>query len=311
MASEARLRMGGTEWALLAALALLWAGSYLFFKVLVAALPPFTIVFGRVAIAAAALNLALLLRRERLPAGRAGWAAFAAMGLLNNVVPYALIAFGEEHVPSGVASILVATTPMFTVLVARTFARDEGFGAAKALGLALGFCGVAALVGPAALADLGRGDAAGQAAVLGAALSYGCAGVYGRRFRALPPLAVACGQLTASAALALPLAVLVDRPWTLPVPGPGAWAALLGLALFSTALAYLLFFTILARAGATAASLVTLVVPVGAVLLGAAALGEAVSASSWAGMAAIGSGLLCLDGRALGRAAAWLRPRVA
>ena len=297
MASETKLRMGGPEWAMLAALALLWAGSYLLFKVLVSALPPFTVVFGRVTIAAAVLNLVVLMRGGRLPGDPAVWLAFAVMGLINNVVPFSLTVFGEERVPSGVASVLIATTPMFAVLVAQAFTRDEAFGAAKAIGLGFGFLGVVALVGPAAFDDLGHADAGSQAAVLGAALSYGCAAVYGRRFRALPPLTVACGQLSSSAALTLPLGVLVDRPWTLPMPGPGVWAALFGLALFSTALAYILFFTILARAGATAASLTTLVVPVGAVLLGWAFLGEALGASTLAGMTAIGFGLVCLDGR--------------
>ncbi len=298
-------RMDGTAWALVAALALLWAGSYLCFKVLVSALPPLTVVFGRVAIAGAALNLVVLSRGGRLPRDRATWAAFAGMGLLNNVVPFGLIVFGETRIASGAASILIATTPMFTVLAAQVFTRDERFGPGQALGLALGLCGVALLVGPSALGDLGRGDVVAEVAVLGAALSYACAAVFGRRFRALPPLTVACGQLSSSAALALVLAAVVDRPRTLPMPGPGVWAALVSLALFSTALAYILFFTLLAQAGATAVSLVTLIVPVGAVLLGWAFLGEALSASSFAGMAVIGSGLLCLDGRA----AAWLAAR--
>lgn len=290
--------MGGAEWGLLVALALLWAGSFFFYKLLVAVLAPFTIVFARVAIAAAVLNLVVVLRGARLPVGAGLWARFAVLGLLNNAVPFSLIVFGETRLSSGVASILIATTPMFTILAARVVSRDETLGAGKLAGLALGICGVGALVGPAALEGLGRGDAWAHWAVLAAALSYGCAGVFGRRFRALPPLTVACAQLSSSAVLMLPIMILADRPWTLPMPGAGSWAALLGLSLFSTALAYILFFRILARAGATAVSLVTLLVPVGAVLLGTAFLEERVGASGWAGMALVGLGLLVLDGRA-------------
>lgn len=299
--SEAKLRMGPAEWGLLAVLALLWAGSFFFYKVLVASLPPLTVVFGRVAIAAVLLDLVILLRGGRIPHDGRLWASFAVMGLLNNLVPFSLIVLGETRISSGLASILNATTPMFTVLVAQAFTADEKLDAAKIAGLTLGFAGVAVLVGPAALAGLGGGDAWGEVAVLGAALSYGLAGVFGRRFRGLPPLTVASAQLSASAVLTLPLCLLVDRPWALPMPGLPVWAALLSLAVVSTAIAYVLFFHILARAGATNVSLVTLLVPVGAVLLGAAALDERLAASAWAGMALIGLGLACLDGRLLAR----------
>ncbi len=299
--SDATLRMGPAEWGQLLALALLWAGSFFFYKVLVTALPPFTIVFGRVLIAAVLLDLAILLRGGRLPRVARLWASFAVMGLINNLVPFSLIVLGETRISSGLASILNATTPMFTVLAAQAFTADEKLDAAKVAGLALGFVGVALLVGPAALSGLAGGDAWGEVAVLGAALSYGLAGVFGRRFRGLPPLTVASAQLSASAVLTLPLCLAVDRPWTLPAPGIAVWAALLALAVVSTALAYVLFFRILARAGATNVSLVTLLVPVGAVLLGAAALDERLAPSAWAGMALIGMGLACLDGRMLAR----------
>ena len=299
--SDATLRMGPAEWGLLAALAVLWAGSFFFFKVLVVALPPFTIVFGRVTIAAVLLDLAILLRGGRIPRDARLWASFAAMGLLNNLVPFSLIVLGETRISSGLASVLNATTPMFTVLVAQAFTADEKLDGAKVAGLALGFVGVAVLVGPAALSGHGGGDTWGEIAVLGAALSYGFAGVFGRRFHGLPPMTVAAAQLSASAILTLPLVLMVDRPWTLPMPGPGVWMAFLSLAAFSTALAYVLFFRILARSGATNVSLVTLLVPVGAVLLGAAALGERLAPTVWAGMALIGLGFACLDGRVIGR----------
>lgn len=294
-----KLRMGVGEWGLLAALALLWAGSFLFFKVLVVILPPLTVVAGRVLIAAAVLNAAVLARGGRLPAAPRLWVDIAVMGLLNNVVPFSLIAFGETQVSSGVASILNATTPFFTVAVAQAATADEKLEARKLAGLLLGLCGVAVLVGPSVLSGIRGADLFGEAAVLGAALSYGLAGVFGRRFAGLPPLTVATAQLTASSAVLLPLCLAVDRPWTLPAPGPAAWASLLCLAVFSTAVAYVLFFRILGRAGATNVSLVTMLVPVGAVLLGAAALGESLPSSALLGMAVVGLGLACLDGRAV------------
>ena len=293
------LRMGAAEWGLLLLLALLWAGSFFFYKVLVSALPPLTVVSGRVLIAALLLNIIILARGGRPPADPRLWAAFLLMGLLNNVVPYSLIALGETKVSSGLASILNATTPMFTVVVAQLFTADEKLDGAKIAGLVTGFVGVMVLVGPGALAGVGRGDVLGEVAVLGASFSYGLAGVFGRRFRGLPPITVAACQLTSSACMAVPLCCLVDQPWTLPMPETGVWAALIGLAVPSTAIAYLLFFRILARAGATNVSLVTLLVPVGAVLLGAWALDETLPPSAWAGVVIIAVGLACLDGRPL------------
>lgn len=307
VAQTSTLRMGPAEWTLLVLLSFFWAGSFLFYKLLVPSLPPFAIVFGRVLLASAALNAAIVLLGGRMPTGGRLWASFAVMGLLNNVVPFTLIVYGETQVSSGVASILNATTPLFTAIAAQLFTAEERIDARKLGGFGFGFCGVAILVGPAVAAGSARTELGGELAVLGAAMSYGAAGVFGRRFRALPPLTVACGQVTSSAALLLPLFVLVDRPWTLPMPGPGAWGALLGLALVSTALAYVVFFRILALAGATAVSLVTLLVPVGAVLLGWSVLGERLAPSASAGMALIGFGLACLDGRLLDRARSWAR----
>ena len=246
------------------------------------------------------LNVALLLRREAMPRDGRTWRAFLVMGLLNNAIPFSLIAFGETHIASGLASILNATTPMFTALVAHLATANEKLTGGKMIGIGLGFAGVAVLVGPEALAHIGGGDLLGKLAVLLASISYGFAGVFGRRFRGLAPLKVATGQVTASTLLMLPLFVLFDRPWTLPAPGLGTWAALVGLAVPSTALAYMLFFRILARAGATNVSLVTLLVPVSAVLLGAVFLGETLSAVTYAGMALIALGLACIDGRPLG-----------
>lgn len=292
--------MGGPEWAMLFGLAVLWGGSYFFFAILAATLPPLTVVLGRVGFAAVILHLALLATGRRMP-WRAPWGAFAVMGLLNNIIPFALIAFGVTQISSGLAAILNATTPVFTVLAAHLLTSNEKLTPAKGLGVLCGMLGVIVLVGPAALSGLGAGDVLGQLCCLLAAVSYAFAGIYGRRFRALPPLQVATGQVTASTLLILPAALLVDRFWILPLPGPTVWAAFAGIAALSTALAYILYFAILARAGATNLLLVTLLTPVGALLLGHLVLGEAVAPRAIAGMALIALGLAAIDGRLLSR----------
>jgi drug/metabolite transporter (DMT)-like permease len=293
------LRMGPTEWTLLLALSALWGGSFFFFKLLVETLPPLTIVLGRVGIAAVALNLYLLVRRDPMPTAPATWGAFLVMGLLNNVVPFTLIVFGETRISSGLASILNATTPVFGVLTAHLLTANEKLTWRRGAGVLFGFAGVAVLIGPDALSGLGTQDLAGELCCLAAAFIYGLAGLYGRRFKGIPPLKVATGQITASTLVLLPLAALVDRPWTLPMPDATAWAALIGIALLSTALAYMLYFRILAVAGATNLLLVTFLLPISALLLGWLALGEQLAPGAVPGMIMIGLGLACIDGRLL------------
>ncbi len=293
-------RMGAPEWAALLILSLLWGGSFFFFKVLVATLPPFTVVLGRVGIAALALHGLLMIRRDPLRLPRRDWGPFLILGLLNNVLPFSLIAFGETRITSGAAAILNATTPIFTVLVAHAWTADERLTPAKAAGVLAGFLGAAVLIGPEALSGLGRGDLLGDGACLLAALIYGFGAVYGRRFKAIPPLKIATAQVTAATLILLPVAALADRPWDLPMPTPGTWAAWLALALLSTALAYLLYFRILKAAGATNLVLVTFLLPGSALILGAAFLGEAVTPRALGGLALIGLGLAAIDGRVWG-----------
>jgi len=285
--------MDTRTWLMLLALSMLWGSSFLFFALLSTTLPPLTVVLGRVGLAALALNALLLLRGTSLTRALP-WRDFAIMGLLNNVLPFLLIAWAVARIPSGLAAILNATTPVFAVLAAHFLTSDERLTGPKTLGVACGFVGVAVLVGPNLL---GQGDITGQLACLAAALSYALAGIYGRCFRALPALHVATGQITASSALVLPLALAIDHPWTLPMPGPGAWAALAGIALLCTAAAYVLYFAILARAGATNLLLVTFLLPASALLLGALVLAEPITPRALAGMALIGAGLAAIDGR--------------
>ncbi len=292
--------MGGREWAMLLALAVLWGGSFFFNAVAVRELPSFTLVWLRVAVAAVTLLGVLRLLGQRMPTEGRIWATFFGMGLLNNVVPFVLIVWGQHHIASGLASILNATTPLFTVLAAHLLTPDERLTPLKAAGVAMGFAGAVSMIGPDALGGLGTGVTA-QIACLAGALSYAFAGIFGRRFKRMgvAPMATAAGQVCASTLLLLPLMLLVDRPWTLAMPHAATWGAVLGVGLLSTALAYVLYFRILAASGATNLLLVTFLIPVSAILLGALVLGETLLPQHFGGMALIGAGLACIDGRLL------------
>jgi drug/metabolite transporter (DMT)-like permease len=291
--SQKTLGMGSREWVLLLILSVLWGGSFFFFKLLVAQIPPFTIVLGRVGFAALLLNGLLLLRRDPMPTSPGLWAGFVIMGILNNVVPFTLIAWGELRISSGLASILNATTPIFTVLAAHALTQSEKMSWNKGFGVLFGIVGVAVLVAP----NGGGANPSGEIACLCAALSYGLAGIYGRRFKGIPPLKVATGQVTGSAVVLLPIAAVFDRPWNLPMPSASMWEAWGALAVFSTALAYLIYFRVLAVAGATNLMLVTFLLPVSALLLGAIFVRETVTRQAILGMALIGFGLAAIDGR--------------
>jgi drug/metabolite transporter (DMT)-like permease len=282
-------------WLWLLSLSVLWGGSFFFAKVALSELGPFTVVFARVALAATAFALVVPLRWH------APWRAYFVMGLLNNALPFSLIFWGQTEIASGLASILNATTPLFTLIVAHFLTRDEKIDRAKVAALLAGLAGVVVLVGPDVLT---RGSGLwGQIACLGAALSYAFAGVYGRRFQRMgvAPVEAAAGQVTASAMLILPIMLITEQPWTMAAaPSTVVWLALAGLALLSTALAYVLYFRILAAAGATNLLLVTFLIPVTAILLGALVLGERLEPRHFAGMALIGLGLAVIDGRMAG-----------
>lgn len=287
-------------WFWLISLSVLWGGSFFFAKVAVSELGPLTVVFGRVAIAALALNLVLAISRESLFRRGTPWPAYFTMGFLNNALPFSLIFWAQTHIASGLASILNAMTPLCTVLVAHFFTPDEKISASKVVALLAGFAGVALLIGPSTVHQVDA-DLWGQLACLAAAFAYACAGVFGRRFKAMgiAPMEAAAGQITASSLLILPIMMIVDRPWALAAPpSPTVWAAVVALALLSTALAYVLYFRILAAAGATNLLLVTFLIPVTSILLGAAFLAERLGLLEFAGMALIGIGLVIIDGRA-------------
>lgn len=292
--------MGFREWVMLITLSLLWGGSFFFVEVAVTDLPPLTIVLLRVALAAIALWIFAILVGLRPPTSPAIWLAFFTMGLINNVIPFSLLVWGQTHIASGLASILNATTPLFTVIVAGIFLADERITLAKLAGVGFGLIGVTLMIGPEALGGFSSNVLA-QLAVLGTAISYSFAGVYGRRFKAmgLNPIILAVGQVTASSLILLPVVFYFEPPQYLTLPGIDIIFSIIALGIFSTALAYILYFRILAAAGATNLMLVTFLVPVSAILLGSMVLGEVLLPIHFAGMALIGCGLIAIDGRML------------
>jgi len=308
--SSIHTAMTASDWALLVLLSVVWGGSFLFIGIAVRELPPLTIVALRVVLAAAALRLILGIMGISLPRERQVWAAFLGMGILNNAIPFTLIVWGQSHITSGLASILNATTPLFTVVVAHVLTTDERLTRQRFAGVIVGLLGVAVMIGSSAFQSWNVSIPA-QLAVLGAAVSYAFAGVFGRRFKVMgiPPLATAAGQVTASSIILLPLSLIVDRPWALAMPSSGVLWAMVGLALISTAFAYILFFRLLARAGATNVGLVTFLIPVSAILFGVFLLEETLESRQIAGMALIGSGLVLIDGRLVSAAAGVLSRR--
>lgn len=294
----ANASMSATQWILLLTLSLVWGGSYFFVGVAVDDLPPLTIVLCRVGLASIALLIFLACSGQSMPTDRRVWAAFFIMGLLNNAIPFSLIVWGQTHVSAGQASILNATTPIFTVIAAHVFTRDEKMKWRHLAGIALGFAGVVVLMG-AAFLDAFTNSLLAQTALLGAAVFYALSAVFGRRFRQLgvAPMQIATGQVTAAALLLLPLVVLIDQPLQLAPPSLPSILAVLGLALISTAFAYVLYFRILASAGATNLSLVTMLVPPTAICLGILFLDEVLARNHLVGLVLIISGLLVIDGR--------------
>jgi drug/metabolite transporter (DMT)-like permease len=288
-------RIDGRDWVLLGVLSVLWGGSFFFNGVALKELPPFTLVFLRVALAALILLPLLWVYRIDFPRGLAGWRPFFRIALLNNVLPFSLIVMGQTFIPSGLASILNATTPLFTVLVMAA-SGDEKLLPRRVGGVVAGLIGVIILHGQ----DLGFDNSQGIGILLclAAALSYGLSALYARRkLSNSPALATATFQLLASSLMMAIVAGIVDRPWQLPMPGATTWLAMVGLAGLSTALAYIVFFQILRRSGSTNVMLVTLLIPVTAILLGFLVLGERISVREIIGALVIGSALLLIDGR--------------
>lgn len=292
------LKMGKSEWILLLVLSVLWGGAFFFSKIALAEIPPFTLVFSRVLLAAGTLYAVIRISRQKMNLSAPLIGVFFGMGVLNNLIPFSLIFYGQTQIASGLASILNATTPIFTVIVAHFLTSDERITLPKLIGILLGIIGVTIMLGK----DLTNGfslSGLAMLACLGAAFSYAFAAVYGRRLRTMQvrPIVGAFGQVSASTVMMLPIMLMVDKPWALDVPSKEIIWSILALGFLCTALAYVLFFRILDKGGATNISLVTLLIPVSAILLGAGFLGERLTVAQFGGMGLIGLGLVVMDGR--------------
>ncbi len=290
--------MQGLDWVMLLGLALVFGSAFFFGDLGLKSFGPLTVAAGRVSSAAVILTAVALLRGRRFPAEAKTWAALLVMGAINNAIPFSLIFWGQTRIDSGLAAILNAMTPIFTVILAHLVG-DERLTPRRFAGVLLGFAGVAVLIGPSALSHLDPTNIA-EIAVLGAALCYALAGLWGRQFRGLPVEVAAGGMLIGSSVIMLPLAAIIEHPWTVS-PGAISLAGIAALGLLSTSIAYLLYFKLLARVGATNLLLVTFLLPIVALILGAMFLGEHVQPIDLLGLALIMGGLAAIDGRLLAR----------
>ena len=295
-----RTLMNRSDWLTLAALAVIWGAAFLFISMAVHEVAPLTYVWVRLTLAAAAMWLFLWWRSESAGLPRRVWGSILVLALFNNAIPFVLFGWGQTHIASGLAAILNATTPIWGVVVAHLFTHDEKLSGRKLAGVLLGFAGVTVMIGPALLGSLGSNLFA-QLACVTAALCYAFAGVWARRFRGmgLSPISVTTGQLTAGALVMLPVAMLVDRPWLDAMPSLKAVGAIAALAVVCSAFAYILYFRLIDRAGATNALLVTLLVPPVAIFFGWLVLHEVIEPRDFLGLALIALGLAAIDGRLL------------
>ena len=298
MTQKIDLKMGRDAWIMLIVLSLVWGGSFFFAQVALRQIAPLTLVLARVGMAAIFLIIVVYVSGHRMPADAGSWRSYFIMGVLNNCIPFSLIFWGQLTIASGLAAIFNATTPLFTVVLAHFLTRDEKLTIPRLFGVICGVAGVAIMIGPDLLGRLG-GNIIAQLAVLAAAVSYGFAGIFGRRFAAQPALVTAAGQLSASSMILLPAVVYLTAITPQKMPDALTIAAVTALALLSTAMAYVLYFRILKAAGATNLLLVTFLIPVSAIALGVLVLDEQIKSTHIAGMAFIAAGLVAIDGRFL------------
>ena len=289
--------MSGAAWAQLALLSGIWGGVFLSVRVALDEIGFVTVVAHRVFWAALVLWAVVLLRGRRMPRDPRVWGALLVMGLLNNVLPFGLQAWGQLHIPSGLVAILNAGTAITGMVVAAIFLADERMTASKAGGALLGLAGVATAIGLGNLAALDVTSLA-QLAVVASTICYAFAGVWGRtRLGGLPGEVAAAGMLTCSAATMVPAALLIDGAPDLTL-APRTWAALAYVSVVATAGAYLLYYAVLRRAGSANLMLCTLLIAPVAIVLGALVLGERLRPEAWAGFALLAAGLAVIDGRA-------------
>jgi drug/metabolite transporter (DMT)-like permease len=293
---QAKLTMTASDWLLLILLSVLWGASFFFVELAVEDFPPFTLALLRCAVAAAFLLIYVRVNGFSLPQDAATWRSLAVLAALNTLFPFTLIFWGQTHITSSLASILNATAPLFSIVLAHFATTDERMTPSRAVGVVIGFVGAVVMIGVDALRDVGVHVLA-QLAIVAAAFCYACSGVYGRRFKTYPPSVVAASIMMLGSGLLLPLSLVIDRPWMLPIPSGPAIASMFGLGLISTGLAFLIYFRVLARAGAVNFQLVAFLIPVSAILLGVGLLDERLETRHLVGMGAIAIGLAIIDGR--------------
>jgi drug/metabolite transporter (DMT)-like permease len=298
--------MGASEWTLLGLHSMLWGSAYFFAELAIPEVPVLTIAAFRLIPAALIMASVCLWLGYRLPATSRDWVRLVLLAAVNNVVPMLLILWAQREVTGGIAAVFNATTPLFGVFLAHAFTQDERLSISKLTGILVGISGVTILVGADVLGGLSSGGVS-KLALLGAALCYAIAGVYARRFPGYPPQNLAAGQMIGALMLSMPIALLVDQPWTLSLPSAKAAGAVVGMGLFASALAALCYFTVLKRAGATNAMLATLLVPLTPIVLGGLFLGETLTPREITGACIIALALLTIDGRLVTRVAALFR----
>lgn len=296
--------MSSADWGTIMLLSLLWGGAFFMIELGLRGFPPNSLVFLRMALAVPPMLLALKILGHRLPDDRKSWTQLFVLGAINAAFPFILFFWGQTQIDSGLASVLNATTPLWGVMTAHFLTRDEKATPARVVGVVLGLAGIVVMVGTEALGGI-SGSVIAQLACLAATLLYALAAVYGRTLSqsTMTPLVVATGQVITAAIIMLPVMLITDQPWTLPMAGWDAWAGAIGLAIPSTAIAYFFYFRLIDSAGASNAMLVAFIMPVIAIILGVVALGETVEGKELAGAALIALGLIAIDGRLLPRLA--------
>ena len=295
-------KMSAADWGIIMLLSLLWGGAFFMIELGLRGFPPITLVFLRMALAVPPMLLILKVMGHRLPVDVKSWRQLFILGTINAALPFILFFWGQTQIDSGLASILNATTPLWGVVTAHFMTRDEKATPARVVGVFLGLAGITVMVGTDALGGM-SGNVLAQMACLAATFFYALAAVYARTLSqsTMTPLVVATGQVITAALIMLPIMLAIDQPWKLPTPAWDAWAGAIGLAIPSTAIAYVFYFRLIDKAGASNAMLVAFIMPVIAVVLGVAALGETVEPKEAAGAVLIALGLLAIDGRVFGR----------
>jgi drug/metabolite transporter (DMT)-like permease len=281
-----------TDLALLLALSTLWGASYTFIKIGVETIPPVTLIAARTLIAGGVLVAVLRLRGLKLPADQRVWGRFLFQACLNSVVPFTLIAWAEQTTDAGLATILNSTSPIFAFLLTALITRHEAVTGRKLFGVAAGLIGICLIVGIEALDGFGH-ELWAQLAIVAATICYAGAAIFGKNFKGLDPMMPAAGSLICGAVILIPVSLIVDRPWTL-APSADSALALLALSVFSTALAFVIYFRLvqtLGSVGTTAQAYLR--VPIG-VAIGVLFLGETLSSTAWIGLACVVAGVIAM-----------------